>query len=66
MNMYVLCVTHMVLPLSLFLAICCPSGCTVVFGVVVVVVGGVCNCSQMRTIKCTCLISGVSIDNDPG
>jgi len=33
-----------------------PSGCTVVSGVVVVVGGGVCNRSQMRTSKCTCLI----------
>jgi len=41
------------------LAICRPSGCTVVSGVVVV--GGVCNRSQMRTSKCTCLIFGVSI-----
>jgi len=39
-----------------FLAICCHSGCTVVSGVVVVVVVGVCNRSQMRTSKCTCLI----------
>ena len=33
-----------------------PSGCTVVSGVVgvVVVVVGVCNRSQMRTSKCTC------------
>ena len=44
------------------LAICRPSGCTVpsavvsVFIVVVIVVG-VCNHSQMRTSKCTCLIS---------
>jgi len=31
-------------------------GCTVASGVVVVVVGGgVCNRSQMRTSKCTCL-----------
>jgi len=47
------------------LAICRPSGCTVVSGVVVVVVG-VCNRSQMRTSKCTCLIFGVSIGLDPG
>jgi len=39
--------------------LCRPSGCTVVSGVVVVV--GVCNRSQMRTSKCTCLIIGVSI-----
>jgi len=57
---------------------CRPSGCTVAFsvvGVVVVVVvvvvvggggGGVCNRSQMRTFKCTCLIFGVSIGLDPG
>jgi len=37
---------------------CRPSGCTMVSGVVG---GGVCNCSQMRTSKCTCLIFGVSI-----
>jgi len=51
------------------LAICRPSGCTVasgVVGVVVVVVVGVCNRSQMRTSKCTCLIFGVSIGLDPG
>jgi len=52
------------------LAICRSSGCTVAFGVVVVVVvgGGVCNRSQMRTSKCrpTCLIFGVSIGLDPG
>ena len=44
-------------------------GCTVasgVVGVVVVVVGGVCNRSQMRTSKCTCSIFGVSIGLDPG
>jgi len=41
------------------LAICHPSGCTVASGVVVVV--GVCNRSQMRTSKFTCLIFGVSI-----
>ena len=35
-----------------WLAICRPSGCTVVSGVVVVVVG-VCNRSRMRTSKCT-------------
>jgi len=34
------------------LAICRPSGCTVVSSVFVVV--GVCNRSQMRTSKCTC------------
>ena len=33
--------------------------------VVVVVVVVVCNRSQMRTSKCTCLISGVSIGLDP-
>ena len=47
----------------IFLAICRPSGCTVVSGVVVVVV---CNRSQMRTSKCTCLIFSVSIGLDPG
>jgi len=40
------------------LAICRPSGCNVASGVVVV---GVCNSSQMRTSKYTCLIFGVSI-----
>ena len=35
-------------------------------GVVVVVIVGVCNRSQMRTSKCTCLIFGVSIGLDPG
>jgi len=48
-----------------FLAICRPSGCTVMSGDVVVVVGD-CNRSQMRTSKCTCLIFGVSIGLDPG
>jgi len=54
---------------STLLAICRPSGCTVVSGVVVVVVivgVGVCNRSQMRTSKCTCLIFGVNIGLDPG
>jgi len=32
----------------------------------VVVVVGICNCSQMRTSKYTCLIFGVSIVLDPG
>jgi len=60
-------------PLTLgLLAICLDyiaySDRTVASGVVVivVVVGGVCNRSQMRTSKCTCLIFGVSIDLDPG
>jgi len=45
------------------LAICRPSGYTVVSGVVVVV----CNRSQMTTSKCTCLVFGVSIGLiDPG
>ena len=49
------------------LAICRPTDCTVASGVVgVVVVVGVCNRSQMRTSKRTCLIFGVSIDLDPG
>jgi len=53
------------------LAICRPSGCTVAsgvvgVGVVVVVVVGVCNRSQMRTSKYTCLIFGMSIGLDPG
>ena len=38
--------------------------CTVASGVVVVVVG-VCNRSQMRTSKYTCLIFGMSIGLDP-
>ena len=48
------------------LAICCPIDCTVASGivgvavVVIVVVG-----SQMRTIKCTCVIFDVSIGLDP-
>jgi len=42
--------------LQLLLAICRPSGCTVVSGVVV----GICNRSQMRTSKCT-FNFGVSI-----
>ena len=54
--------THMCLcNQAVSLAICHPSGCTVVSGVVV----GVCNHSQMRTSKCTCLIFGVSIGLDP-
>ena len=54
------------------LAICRLSGGTLASGVVgvvvvvVVVVVGVCNGSQMRTSKCTCLIFGVSIGLDPG
>jgi len=53
------------------LAICRASGCTVASDVVIVVVVvlvvvGVCNRSQMRTSKCTCLIFGVNIDLDPG
>jgi len=52
------------------LAIRRPNGCTVASGVVgvvvVVVVAGVCNHSQMRTSKCTCLVFGVSIGLDPG
>jgi len=51
------------------LVICCPIDRTVASGVVgfVVVVGivvviiGICNRSQMRTSKCTCLIFGVRI-----
>ena len=46
----------------MFLAICRPSGCTVVSGVVV----GVCNRSQMITSKCTCSIFGMSIGFDHG
>ena len=42
---------------AVYLAICHPSCCTVVSGIVV----GVCNRSQMTTSKCTCLIFGVSI-----
>jgi len=57
---------------NLFLAICRSGGCTVASGVVVVGVGvivvvvGVCNRSQMRTSKCTCLIFGVRIGLDHG
>jgi len=40
--------------------------CIVASDVVVVVVVGVCNRSQMRTSKLTCLIFGVSIGLDPG
>jgi len=50
------------------LAICRHSDRTVAsgfVGVVVVIVGGVCNRSQMRTSKCTCLIFGMSIGVDP-
>ena len=54
---------------KLLLAICRPSDRTVASGVVVVVVVvvivvvviGICNGSQMRTSKCTCLIFGASI-----
>jgi len=42
------------------LAVCHPTGCTVSSSIVGVVVS-VCNRSQMRTSKCTCLIFGVSI-----
>ena len=49
-----------------WLAICHPSGCTVASGIVIVVSGSICNCSQMRTSKRTCLIFGVSIGLDPG
>jgi len=53
------------------LAICHPSGCTVVSGIVVVVVvvvggGDVCNRSQMKTSKCTCLIFDMCIGLDTG
>ena len=58
-----LCAIYVLVCLSL--AIC--LGCTVASGIVsVVVVVGVCNCSQMRTSKCTCLIFGVSVGLDPG
>ena len=53
-------------PARLFTGDMSPSGCTVVSGVVGVVVVVVCNRSQTRTGKCTCLIFGVSIDLDPG
>ena len=46
--------------------ICLPSGCVVVSGVVVVVVVGSCNRSQIRISKCTCLIFGVNIGLNPG
>jgi len=42
-----------------------PSDRTMASGVVSVVVVGVCNRSQMRTSKCTCLIFGMSIGLDP-
>jgi len=60
-KLHVRCITAL-------LSICRPNGCTVVSGVVVVVVVvvDVCNRSQMRTSKCTCLIFGVSIGLDPG
>jgi len=48
---------------QLSLSIRRPSGCTVASSVAGIVV--VCNCSQMRTSKCTCLIFGVSIGLDP-
>jgi len=53
---------------AFLLAICRPCDCTVASGVVVVVavVVGVYNRSQMRTSECTCLIFGVSIGLDPG
>jgi len=51
------------------LTICRPNDHTVPSGivgvVVVIVVVGVCNRSQMRTSKCTCLIFDVSIGLDP-
>jgi len=45
---------------------CRPSGCTVASGVVVVVVVvvGVCNRSQMKTSKRTCVIFAVSVGLD--
>jgi len=52
-------------PLVSSLAICRPNGCTVVSGIGVIVIG-VCNRSQMRTSKCTCVIFGASIGLDPG
>jgi len=48
------------------LAICRPSGCTVASGIVGIIVVGICNCSLMRTSKCTCLVFGVSTNLDPG
>jgi len=48
------------------LAICRSSGCTVASGVVGIVVVSVCNRSQMRTSKCTCLIFGANIGLDHG
>jgi len=47
---------------SVLLAICCPSDCTVVSGIVIVV--SICNRSQMRTRKCTHSFFGVSISLD--
>jgi len=47
----------------------CPSDRIVASGVVgvvvVVVVVGACNCSQMRTSKFTCIIFGVSVGRAP-
>ena len=51
---------------KILLAICRPAVVSGVVVVVVVVGVGVCNRSQMRTSKCTCLIFGVSIGLDPG
>jgi len=48
---------------SVLLAICRPTDCTVVSSVVVVI--GICNCSQMRTSKYTHLVFGISIGLDP-
>jgi len=56
---------NIIVVIILYFILCRPSGCTVVSGVIVVVVVGVCNHSQMRTSKCTCLIFGVSIGLDP-
>jgi len=47
---------------DMLLAICRLGDCTVASGIVVVVIS-ICNRSQMRTSKCTCLIFGVSIGN---
>jgi len=52
----------------ILLVICGPNDRTVVSGVVgviVVIVIGICNHSQMRTSICTCVIFGVNIGGHP-
>jgi len=61
------CINCQYLYLVHSLAICRPSGCTVASGVVgVVVVVGVCNCSQMRTSKSMFSFWCEYIGLDPG